>query len=189
MVVNNELYAELGNKIIQAVGLPLVNGTPEELAYSVAMLQIQLIDNPKKLNRDAAERLKKIDLIMHHRRELERLIDNFPLFIGKESIQLIMKETYKTIDKSFYTPDSRKSMPERIAIYNEGCFPLWPVHFFLDKYFRDFFGKKPAYTYSELKGYTGPFWNFVQAAHDILGVNVSQSRVAKANTRSKKKTK
>lgn len=185
-----EEWEEIGNKIIEAVGLPLIKGTPLEFGHSVWIFNKEGAMSPDEMRFEIQDQLKKLDALMYHRAQLERLLIIFDFFNKSYPSRSSMINIFKEIDEVFAAPDLSKSISQRTnEIYNQYYSRKRNVYLFISNLYREYFGKEPVYTYSELEGYPGKFWDFVRALRNIAGIKTSESAIRQDHYRYKKEKK
>ena len=168
----------IGNKIIEKVGLPLVNGYAKRLGSDVLWLKKRSLSRTLAARDKEIAELLEVQKISYYSQELERLLISHNFFSGGANWRLPLLELLEEV-RRVYPADNQISMTGR---------DLRPVDVNeeIASLYQDYFGKKPAYSYSELHGYTGPFWNFVRSLREDAGMDISEAAIRKANQRKKR---
>jgi hypothetical protein len=188
--LNKDFYLEQGRKIIEAVGLPLVSGTPESFGAMILSIQVQRMSNPRETRQEIEQILKDFDLIIEYSRKLKSLLLKRQFTGHDESRRQDMANFFLEIEEYYLLEECSKHRSILVDnLCEEEIGPIVPIHLILADIFRDFFGKEPTYTYSETEGYPGSFWDFIRALHDIALLNISPAGIRKAHQRSKKETR
>ena len=176
-------------KIIEAVDLPLKNGTPRELEIRILYIQALAAEKPIQLKKQVENLLSQYDSIRYHMTELERVLNITGFFRRKQRMELLKNELFQEIDNEYPVLNPEIPPSHRVEMIINDSRPDGKVHEHIAEVFRDFFGVEPTYTFSELKGYPGPFWNFVRALRDMVGIHVTEASIRKAYQRGREETR
>jgi hypothetical protein len=192
---SKNIFEAMGNRLIEAVGSPLVNGTARELGRRVyiiiggigAMRQKAVWRDIYEADQNEAEEIrKKAD-------ELQAMVDAFcnrtriDAGVARHKAESIARK-FATIvadfanDKLMFSGvDGKPSakMPETADAR-------------LSLLFKHYFDKEPDYTHKSLivreERYPGPYWNFVRAASEIAKIPLSEEAIRSARKRTPDKS-
>ena len=170
----------LGNKIIKKVGLPLVGGYPKKLGSDVLWLKKESLNRTVVATNKEIDDFSEFQKIYYHSQELERLLVKCNFFSEGADWRHPLLGILEEIRRIYPKDVELKLTAEDFAQVD--------INEEIARLYQYYFGRKPAYSYSELNGYPGPFWNFVRAIREYTGMNITEGAIRKAHQRRKKET-
>jgi hypothetical protein len=175
-------YAAWGYYILKGVELPLVEGESAEDLGRVSTISLYSALQGGTLKKNTASRAQHRKNLVKYAKGValvQKLRDFLVVWHKHERASIELLETLhsrlaaicKIADEAAQAPSSAGELAYDSLVES----------------YRRFFGVKPTFTYSEIEGHVGPFWNFARALRDVTGLEFSEEAIRKVHTRRNQK--